>query len=226
MTHFYMDLIMKLFLLVFLFSLFTTTHAGSIYQCEDASGHMSFSADPCATEAEALATLDSRTNQNKRLQNTSIKKKYIRNQSDFNQFVDQLSFKNMSHVLKGLEKNYFHGMKMTYLLAQENIQYTNDKAQYGQTYFDVDIEQHQKINRFSIAYTLRVKGKKEHNFLNLSNQQVISRMNSLGFGAPKIKNKQYNWAWQYGNMNCHFVYIRNEYSSKKSFEYSCSEVNS
>jgi|GEM_PF-2653988 len=213
---------MKLALATFLVTVSLGVNAGSIYKCEDAKGNMSFSGEPCETAAASLGTLGKSSSTNNHLKNTAIKKVIIKNQQDFNQFADTLSFNNMSHVLKGLEKNRFHGVKISYLLSQENIQYKNTRPKYQEINYLVDVKRGQAKNRFAVSYALRVKGKNDHSFLNLSNQQIISRMKSLGFGAPKVNNSQHNWAWRHGNISCHFLYIRSESKQVKSFEYSCS----
>ncbi len=197
-------------------------NAGSIYKCEDANGNMSFSGEPCDTAAAFLGTLGKSSSTNNKLKNTAIKKVIINDQQDFNEFADTISFNNMSHVLKGLEKNRFHGVKISYLLSQENIQFKNPRPKYEEINYLVDVKRGQAKNRFAVSYALRVKGKEDHAFLNLSNKQVISRMKSLGVGTPKVNNSQHSWAWRHGNISCNFLYTRSESKQVKSFEYSCS----
>ena len=213
---------MKLALVTFLATISLGVNAGSIYKCEDANGNMSFSGEPCETAAASLGTLGKTSSTNNYLKNTAIKKVIINGQQDFNKFAATLSFHNMSHVLKGLEKNRFHGVKVSYLLSQENIQYKNTRPKYEQINYLVDIKQGQAENRFSVSYALKVKGQEDHTFLNLTNKQVISRMKSLGFGEPKISNSQHKWTWRHGNISCNFQYTRSAYQQVKSFEYSCS----
>ena len=116
-------------------------------------------------------------------------------------------------------------MKVSSLLSQKNIQFINTRLHYEKINYLVDVKQGQAENRFSVSYALNVKGKEDHNFLNLTNKQVISRMKSLGFGKPNIKNSQHNWAWRHGNISCNFLYTRSAYKKIKSFEYSCSVPN-
>ncbi len=212
-------------LAVFLATVPINVNAGSVYKCEDANGNMSFSGDPCETAAASLGSMGKTSSTDNHLKNTSIKKVIIKNQKDFNTFADTLSFNNMSQVLTGLEKNRFHGLKVSYLLAQKDIQFKNARPKYEEINYLVDVKRGQAKNRFSVSYALRVKGKEDHTFLNLSNKQVISRMKSLGFGNPKIKNSQHNWAWRHGNISCNFLYTRSEYKKVKRFEYSCSVPN-
>ncbi len=228
-----MDIHMKLSLATLLAALLAvplatvslSVHAGSIYKCEDAKGNMSFSGEPCPTAAASLGTLGKTSSTDNQLKNTEIKKVIIKSQKDFDGFAGSLSFTNMSHVLKGLEKNRFHGLKVSYLLAQQDIQFKNPRPKYQEINYLVDVKRGQAKNRFSASYALKVKGKEEHKFLNLSNKQIISRMKSLGFGEPKIKNSQHNWAWSHGNISCNFMYTRSPYKKVKSFEYSCSVPN-
>jgi hypothetical protein len=221
----YMDIQMKLLLAIILATATLSVNAGSIYKCEDANGNMSFSGEPCETAAASLGSLGKTSSNNSKLKNTSIKKVIINNQDDFNAFADSLSFNNISHVLKGLQKNRFHGVKITYLLSQKNIQYKDTHPRYEKINYLVDIKQGQAENSFAVNYALKVRGKEDHKFLSLTNKQVISRMKSLGFGQPKVSNGQHNWAWRYGNVSCNFLYSRSKYKPVKRFEYFCSVPN-
>ncbi len=216
---------MKLALAICLVTVSLGVNASSIYKCEDANGNMSFSGEPCQSAAASLGTLGKSSSTDNRLKNTAIKKVIINDQKDFNAFADTLSFNNMSHVLKGLEKNRFHGVKVSYLLSQKSIQYKNTRSKYEKINYLVDVKYGQAENRFSVSYALRVKGKEGHKFLNLTNKQVISRMKSSGFGEPKISNSQHNWAWRHGNISCNFLYTHSAYKQVKSFKYSCSLPN-
>ena len=198
--------------------------AGSIHQCEDAQGNMSFSSEPCPDNASALSTLNSQPGKNRRLKNTAIKRIIINNQQDFNQFVNTLSFNNMSDVLRGLETNRFHGVKLSYLLAQDNIQYESNPLQNETINYSADIKRGKRKNSFSVSYALNVKGNNKHPFLNLSNEKIMFRMQSLGFGKPETSQNIYSWDWRYGNMDCQFDYKRTERDSNKYFKYACSET--
>ncbi len=217
-----MDVQMKLTLAIILAMASLSVNAGSIYKCEDASGNMSFSGEPCETAAASLGSLGKTSSSNNKLKNTAIKKVIIKDQKGFDEFATSLSFNNMSQVLKGLQRNYFHGMKVSYLLSQKNIQFKNTTPHYEKINYLVDVKQGQAKNHFSVSYALNVKGREDHKFLNLTNKQVISRMKSLGFGKPKINNAQHNWTWRHGNISCNFLYTRSAYKKVKSFEYSCS----
>ncbi|MEH6345665.1 MAG: DUF4124 domain-containing protein [Bermanella sp.] len=198
--------------------------AGSVHQCEDAQGNMSFSSEPCPDNASALSTLNSQPGKNRRLKNTAIKRIIINNQQDFNQFVNTLSFNNMSDVLRGLETNRFHGVKLSYLLAQDNIQYESNPLKNETINYSADIKRGKRKNSFSVSYALNVKGKSNHPFLNLSNEKIIFRMQSLGFGKPETSQNIYSWDWRYGNMDCQFDYKRSDIDSNKYFKYACSET--
>ena len=215
---------MKLALLALTFIFPLSVWAGSIHQCEDAQGNMSFSSEPCPDNASALSTLNSQSGKNRRLKNTSIKRIIINNQQDFNHFANTLSFNNMSDVLRGLEANRFHGVKLSYLLAQENIQYESRPFKNETINYYADIKRGKRKNSFSISYALNVKGKGNHPFLNLSNEKIVFRMQSLGFGKPETSQDIYSWDWKHGSMNCQFDYKRSDTDSNKYFKYACSET--
>lgn len=214
---------MKFFISSLVFSISINLYAGSIHQCEDAQGNMSFSSEPCQEQSTTLSTLDAKAGKNRRLKNTAIKRVIINNQDDFNQFTQNLDFNNMSEVLSGIQTRRFHGVKLSYLLRQENIQYPASPKKTETLQYFADIKRGNTKNVFSVGYELNIKGKKSHPFLNLSNQKVVSRMQSLGFGKPKMNNDTYNWTWRDGGVSCDFKYKRSQSDSSKFFKYTCSE---
>ena len=213
---------MKFLISSLLISVSFNLYAGSIHQCEDAQGNMSFSSEPCEEHSATLSTLDAKGN-NRRLKNTAIKRVIINNQEDFNQFTQNLDFKNMSEVLSGIQSTRFHGVKLSYLLRQENIQHSTTPKKSATLQYFADIKRGNTQNVFSVGYELDVKRKKSHPFLNLSNTKLISRMQSLGFGKPKVENEIYNWSWRDGGVSCGFKYKRSESDNSKFFKYTCSE---
>ncbi len=214
---------MKLLSTSLLIFLSLNLNAGSIHQCEDAQGNISFSSDPCQEHSATLSTLEAKSGNNRRLKNTAIKRVIINNQDDFDQFTQTLYFKNMSEVLSGLQSTRFHGVKLSYLLRQENIQHPASQKEPATLQYFADIKRGNTQNRFSVGYQLDVKGKAAHPFLNLSNQKLISRMQSLGFGKPKVDNNVYNWTWRDGGVSCGFKYKHHKSDNNKFFKYSCSE---
>ena len=214
---------MKLLISSLLFSVSFNLYAGSIHQCEDAQGNMSFSSEPCQEHTTTLSTLDAKSGKNRRLKNTAIKRVIINNQNDFNAFIDNLEFKNMSEVLSGLQSTRFHGVKLSYLLKQENIQHITAPKKNNTLQYVADIKRSNTKNTFSVGYELNVNGKDSHPFLNLPNPKLISRMQSLGFGKPKVENDVYNWTWRDGSLSCGFKYKRSQSDNNKFFKYTCSE---
>ena len=197
--------------------------ASSVHQCEDAQGNMSFTSDPCQSHSTTLSTLDSKSGQNRRLKNTAIKRVIINNQAEFDQFAENLSFNNMSDVLRGIQNSRFHGVKLSYLLKQKDIQYKSNPNKMEEPQYFADIKRGNTQNHFSVGYKLNVKGKAAHPFLNLSNEKLISRMRSLGFGKPKVSNDVYKWTWRDGGVSCQFNYKRIKTDDNKFFKYQCSE---
>lgn len=218
-----MDMPMKLLISSLLFTLSFNASAGSIHQCEDAQGNMSFSSEPCEEHSATLSTLDSNSKKNRRLKNTAIKRVIINNQADFEQFTQNLTFNNMSEVLRGIQSTRFHGVKLSYLLKQKDIQYKTTPKKLGAVQYFANIKRGNTQNQFSVAYELDLKGKVAHPFLNLSNEKVISRMQSLGFGQPKAERGVYQWTWRDGGVSCNFKYKRSQHDSNKFFKYACSE---
>jgi len=214
---------MKLLSSSLLIFLSLNLYASPIHQCEDAQGNISFSSDPCQEHSATLSTLEAKSGNNRRLKNTAIKRVIINNQADFNDFTQSLSFKNMSEVLSGLQSTRFHGVKLSYLLRQKNIQHVASSKESDVLQYFADIKRGNTQNRFSVSYKLDIEGKGSHPFLNLSNQKLISRMQSLGFGKPKVVRDVYNWSWRDGGVSCGFKYKRSQSDNNKFFKYSCSE---
>ena len=76
---------------------------------------------------------------------------------------------------------------------------------------------------FSVAKNVFNRDKNSHDFLNLSDREIISILSARGFGKPKdrLKEADYSWKWNAGEIKCELRYRRNRFNPEKGFQYSC-----
>jgi len=199
----------------------------AIYKCEYDNGNVTFSDMPCESNELEQKTKKSDT---KKIEKKSeavvaskIQKVIIKEQSDFDSFVKNISIDKVSEFINGSTKKGFYGIEVLQFFSRENIKH-NDFSSDDSLRFFVNTDKNDKT--FSVVYSIKVDGSAEHPFLNLSNESIVNKMKSKGFGSPKMmgKNDAYLWEWKLGNVDCVFGYTRSVKNPTKSIGYGCKKT--